>query len=144
MYDIIKNIILDKNYTLSDIIFKINKLWLENSLTQSEADELKDLAYENIDIGNEVPDYSVQINMLNEKCTALEAAVKELQTQIGEPPAEEEYPEWVPWDGMSNNYQKGAKVTHNGVKYISEYDGQNIWEPGAPGIDERYWKIVVE
>ena len=113
-----------------------------NNIELSGNKNLKELVYENIDIDNEVPDYSIQINMLNERCTALEDAVKKLQTQIREPPVEEEYPEWEPWDGMSNKYQKGDKVTRNGIKYISEYNDQNIWEPGSPGIDERYWKVV--
>ena len=43
---------------------------------------------------------------------------------------------------LKNPNPKDDKVTHNGIKYISEYNGQNIWEPGSPGIDERYWKVV--
>lgn len=34
----------------------------------------------------------------------------------------------------------GSKVTHNGVKYISQVDN-NFWEPGAPGVYENIWKV---
>lgn len=47
----------------------------------------------------------------------------------------EEYPEWVQPAGAHDAYAKGAKVTHNGKKWISTADN-NVWEPGVYGWDE--------
>jgi len=41
----------------------------------------------------------------------------------------EEWDEWEP----NNFYSKGAKVTHNGKKWVSNVDN-NHWEPGATGV----------
>lgn len=51
-----------------------------------------------------------------------------------------EYPEWKQPTGAHDAYAKGAKVTHNGEKYVSQIDGNTT----VPGTDERYWKKVVE
>lgn len=40
----------------------------------------------------------------------------------------EEYPTWVQPTGGHDAYTKGAKVTHNGTRYVSNVDG-NVWEP---------------
>ena len=47
----------------------------------------------------------------------------------------EEYPEWVQPQGAHDAYAKGAKVTHNGKKWISTADN-NVWEPGVYGWEE--------
>lgn len=51
-----------------------------------------------------------------------------------------EYPEWKQPTGAHDAYAEGAKVTHNGEKYISQIDGNTT----VPGTDERYWKKVEE
>lgn len=47
----------------------------------------------------------------------------------------EEYPEWIQPTGAHDAYAKGAKVTHNGKKWISTADN-NVWEPSVYGWDE--------
>lgn len=47
----------------------------------------------------------------------------------------EEYPEWVQPTGAHDAYAKGAKVKHNGKKWISTADA-NVWEPGVYGWEE--------
>lgn len=42
-----------------------------------------------------------------------------------------EWSEWVQPTGAHDSYSKGAKVTHNGKKWISDIDA-NVWEPGTP------------
>lgn len=49
----------------------------------------------------------------------------------------EEWPEWVQPLGSEDAYPKDAKVTHNGIKYISLVDA-NVWEPGTVGT-EALW-----
>lgn len=48
----------------------------------------------------------------------------------------EECPEWVQPTGAHDAYAKDAKVKHNGKKWVSTYDGANVWEPGVYGWDE--------
>lgn len=148
MYDIIKDLINNKNYQLVDIIAKINKLWLEYQLTDEQRDELIELANANINIDNEKPELQNQIDTLSDYIkNTLEPRIKSLEEgQTVEPPPEEEYPAWVPYDGVVNmGYDYGDKVTHNGFKWENMLQGmKNIWEPGANGIDERYWKKIEE
>lgn len=40
----------------------------------------------------------------------------------------EEWPEWVQPTGAHDAYEKGAKVSHNDKRWISDVDG-NVWEP---------------
>lgn len=47
----------------------------------------------------------------------------------------EEWPEWVQPAGAHDAYAKGAKVTHNGKKWVSTADA-NVWEPGVYGWTE--------
>lgn len=56
-----------------------------------------------------------------------------LWAQIGDP--REEYPQWAQPIGAHDAYDKGAKVSHNGKKWISDIDN-NVWEPGVYGWTE--------
>lgn len=48
--------------------------------------------------------------------------------------------EWEEWQS-GNFYKKGAKVTHNSKKWVSNVDN-NHWEPGATGV--YTWDEVTE
>lgn len=54
-------------------------------------------------------------------------------------PEVDEYPEWKQPTGAHDAYAKGAKVSYNGGKYISQIDANTT----VPGTDERWWKKVV-
>lgn len=43
-----------------------------------------------------------------------------------------EWPEWKQPLGYADAYAAGAKVIHNGIKWISDVDN-NTWEPGVYG-----------
>lgn len=148
MYDVIKDIIENGNYQLVDISNKINKLWLEYQLTDEERDELIELANSNTNVDNEKPELQRQLDVLSDYVkNTLEPRIQALEEgQEVEPPVEEEYPEWMSYDGVVNlGYDFGVKVTHNGFKWENMLEGtKNVWEPGAVGIDERYWKKVEE
>lgn len=47
----------------------------------------------------------------------------------------QEWPEWIQPVGSTDAYAKGAKVSHNGKHWISDYDA-NTWEPGVFGWSE--------
>ena len=52
---------------------------------------------------------------------------------------------WEPWHPLktSTHYYYGDKTRHNGKVWRDVLDPTkkklNVWEPGAQGIDERYW-----
>ena len=48
----------------------------------------------------------------------------------------EEWPEWVQPTGAQDAYAAGAKVMHEGKKWVSSYDA-NVWEPGIYGWEEQ-------
>lgn len=52
----------------------------------------------------------------------------------------EEFPEWVQPTGGHDAYNKGDKVIHNGVKYVSNIDANTT----EPGTDDRWWSVYVE
>lgn len=147
MYSVIKDVIEGGNYQLVDISNKINKLWLEYQLNDDERNDLLELANKNINVDNEKPELQKQIEALRDYGMSLELRIKALEEGQGtEPPIEEECPAWVPYDGVVNlGYDYGDKVTHNGFKWQNMLQGmKNVWEPGASGIDERYWKMIEE
>lgn len=148
MYNIIKDLIDNKNYQLVDMIAKINKLWIEYQLTDEQRDELIELANANVDVDNEKPELQQQIETLSDYIrNTLEPRIKALEDgQVTETPVEEEYPKWKKYNAVTHlGYNYGDKVTHNGFKWINMLQGmKNIWEPGADGIDERYWKKIEE
>lgn len=53
--------------------------------------------------------------------------------------------DWEPWHPLreSTHYRYGDKTRHNGKVWLDVLDPTgdklNVWEPGSPGIDERYW-----
>ena len=56
-----------------------------------------------------------------------------LWNKIGDPT--EEYPEWSQPLGAHDAYPLGAKVSHNGKKWVSDV-ASNVWEPGVYGWSE--------
>ena len=61
------------------------------------------------------------------------AAAASLFVRVDDPA--EEWPEWRQPTGGHDAYSKGAKVSHNGKRWISDVDA-NVWEPGAYGWSE--------
>lgn len=47
--------------------------------------------------------------------------------------------EVVPW--QQGTYMKGDKVSNRDHIWESVIDN-NVWEPGSPGIDDRYWIMI--
>lgn len=51
-----------------------------------------------------------------------------------------EWPEWKQPTGVHDAYSLGAKVSHNGKKWISQIEANTV----EPGTDDRYWKEYSE
>lgn len=159
MYEIFKSVILSKSYNLEEMIKKINIRWVEDILTEEQREELITMAQINADPENSNAPLQKQIEEISKKYLALEETVATLSATVQkiketvesgstvvpdpEPPITEEYPAWEPYNGIPPvPYQVGSKVTHNGKKWESMVPN-NVWEPGAFGVDQNIWKEVV-
>lgn len=139
MKTILKNVISVGGYKLSEMQHKIKKMYILGDLTEAEMDELLALASGGVSTDAERPEVMQMIRTLDEKISALDARVKNLEGKPDEPDVPEgDYPAWKPWGGISNDYQPGAIVTHKGKTWISTFAGQNVWEPGTVG--EQFWE----
>lgn len=49
----------------------------------------------------------------------------------------EEWPEWVQPISDQDAYAPGAKVSHNGKRWINTIEIPNVWEPGVYGWTEQ-------
>ena len=125
-------------------------MYLTGRISGEERAELTELMHAKASPENETGGWKEMYEALAVKYNELEARVKALEEAAGGEneggeEAGEEIPEWKPWDGVSGGYKTGDVVMHGGKYYISEYEGaMNVWEPGAPGVDERYWKEITE
>lgn len=159
MYEIFKSVIASKSYNLEEMIKKINTRWVEDTLTEEQREELIALAQTNADPSQSNAPLQKQIEEISKKQIALEGTVEKLSAMVQkiketvesggtvvpdpEPPITEEYPAWEPYNGIPPvPYQVGSKVAHNGKKWESMVPN-NVWEPGAFGVDQNIWKEVV-
>ena len=112
MYDIIKSVITDRGYNLTDMLNKIDTLFTNMG---ELAETIKSLAGR--------------------------VALLEGQDPTPEPEPEE-YPAWEPWGGVGPiPWQTGSKCSHKDKRWVSQVDN-NIWEPGAEGVHETIWRQV--
>lgn len=159
MYEIFKSVIASKSYNLEEMIKKINIRWVEDILTEEQREELITMAQANADPSQSNAPLQKQIEEISKKQIALEDTVEKLSAMVQkiketvesggtvvpepEPPITEEYPAWEPYNGIPPvPYQVGSKVAHNGKKWESMVPN-NVWEPGAFGVDQNIWKEVV-
>lgn len=133
MFEIIKNVINNKNYKLEDMLYKISKMYIEGRISEAEKSELDNLARSNAKAENS---YDIQKQLDN-----LESRVKALEDKnTTEDTTAEEYPEYVAPSGAHDAYKIGDKVTYNGKKYICKMP-ICVWSP------ETYpagWEEVTE
>ena len=146
MYDVFKSRISAGGYKLADIRYKIKKLYAYGDLTEAQMDELLAMASNGASADAERPETLAMFQSLSDRISAVEAIVKALtggnnEGDTGDGDAENPaYPAWKPWDGISKDYQKGSVVSHNEELWESVCDGQNVWEPGAPGTENLWVK----
>ena len=130
MYQIIKAVITSGRYELSDMLTKIDTIWLQGDLDDDQRTELVQLARANADPAQSYAPISAQLTALADRIKALEARVMALEGDSTETPEPEEWPAWVQPTGAHDAYNTGDKVTFEGRHYISTMDG-NVWSPSA-------------
>lgn len=134
MYKIIRNVIESKDYKLEDILYKIDKMYIQDRISETEKIELDNLARDNAQAENS---YSIQKQLDNifERLEALESKDKPEELE-----PVEEYPEYVQPTGAHDSYKEGDKITYKDKKYICKIDNC-VWSP------ETYpagWEEVIE
>lgn len=134
MYTVLKSVIRAGDYKLEDIRYKVRKLYATGSLTEEQMDQLLEEANQGVSADAERPDTLAMLKTLSDRVDALEKEIAAMKEPATEPEAIEA---WKPWDGLSDQYQYGAVVSHKGKLWISTYQGQNVWEPGT--VDDRFW-----
>lgn len=115
MYEIVKKVIESSKYDLSDILQKINTLWVRGDITEEQKDELTALAQDNADTA-----YGIGIL---QKLEDLEKRIRALET----PTLNETALEYVPgkW------YYNGDKVIFDDAVYICTAPAGQVctWSP---------------
>lgn len=157
MYEIVKNTILSKNYELSDMLKKIDTLWVQGDLTEEQRLECIDLARENALSANSYASYQAQIDALVKMVSELNATVSTMSAELEKvkeavekmggtvklPEPEPEPEEWPPYKdptGAHDAYHNGDKVTFGGKHYIciAPEGVACVWSPTVyPG----YWQV---
>lgn len=160
MYNIIKNVILDKRFELAEMLRKIDIIWVQGDITEEQKKELVALAqvnanpeYSNAPLQKQIEELSKKHIALEETVTTLSATVQKIKETVEsggtvvpepEPTPQEEYPTWEPYNGIPPvKYQVGSKVSHNGKKWESMV-ANNVWEPGAFGVGAEIWKEIMQ
>ena len=126
MYEIIKNVIQGRAYELRDMLYKINKMYVESTISEEQKTELDEMARTNANAENsyapvqkQIDDIYVEINEIKDRINKLEGT---------EPVEPEEYPEYVQPSGSHDAYNTGDKITYKGKKYVCKIDGC-VWSP---------------
>lgn len=125
MYDIIKNYIKTESYNLEELTKKIDKMFIEDKLTEAERDELILLATDNARDEKQVDLYK--------KLVDLEHRIAELETK--------DFVEWT------NGYttKKGETVKYDydkdGNLDLLRYDGGREYTALSPGKIDG-WHVV--
>ena len=137
MYNVLKSVIYAGGFKLAEMQYKVKKLYALGDLSEEQMDELLTLIIGGVSPDGERPEVMEMLRSLADRIEALEKK----SAESGEPEEDPaEYEVWRPWDGISDKYQYGAIVSHGGKLWQSVHNGQNVWEPGAPGT-ETMWVV---
>lgn len=136
MYEIVKSVIESGRYELTDMLKKIDTLWVQNELTEEQKKELEALARDKAIPENSYAGLQEQIDTLYQTVSEVTAAISDLTDRVTvleggeppEPPEPEEWPEYVQPTGAHDAYNTGDKITYNGQHYICKMEGC-VWNP---------------
>ena len=138
MQRVIEKVIEAKNFELSDILKKIDTLWLQGSLTEEQRKSLIDKARNNADMQNSINVFA-KLEELDRKVLALEEEVKALKaggSLSGDEETEETIAEYV----AGKYYYNGDKVSHEGSIYTCTAP-EGVVCVWSPSEYPAYWQI---
>lgn len=143
MYDVVKNVIASKNYDLTDILGKIETVWIQSRITDEQKMELINLARQNAEVQQSI-DILAKLEEHEKRLVELEGLVKNLtaskeDNEDGEEVTEESYEEYVSGRWCKN----GDIFTFDGklVKCIAPEGVTCVW---SPADYPAYWEVYVE
>ena len=137
MYEVTKNVIQSGSFELNDILAKIDTLWMQGSLTDTERLDLIQMARAKADPSNSYAPLQAQIDALAERVKVLEEAAKPADPEA---PADE-WPAYVQPTGAHDAYHNGDKVTYNGKRYICTAP-EGVAVVWSPDVYPAYWQEV--
>lgn len=133
MYGIAKKVIESKKYDLSDILKKIDTLWVRGSITDEQKEELVSMARSNAEVQNSL-DVMAMLDDLEERVRILEAKINSDSTGSTESVAEYK---------ANKKYKNGDKVLFEGKVYICIAPDKEKC-PWSPADYPEYWEEVTE
>lgn len=153
MYGVIKSVINSGKYELAEMLAKIDTFWVQGSITDAEREELIALAREkaiaensHADLREQVANLYINMGEMAKEMKSMKAEIKALKGEDVTPDEEEsvdEYPEYVQPTGAHDAYYAGAKVTHNGLRYIC-IAPEGVAVVWSPEVYPDYWELVIE
>lgn len=144
VYDLCKTTLQQGGFNLNEKLRELTSIMIVKQISIDEYEELAELARSNADVESNPNDTNVlgALQKINKALADIETRLKALETAGEEDVEEDVYPEWERWDGQPDSgYRFGDKVTHMGIKYVSNFVGLNTWEPGLQGT-EALWAVV--
>lgn len=140
MYTIVKGVIEQQRFELSDMLAKIDTEWVLSALTDGEREELVELAREAADPEASLAPVVERVTALEEWRRSVESRLAALEsgggqgdgTEGGEtdPEPADEWPDYVQPTGAHDAYHVGDKITWGGKRWTCKMDGC-VWDPGA-------------
>lgn len=132
MYNVAKSVIEMGGYNLTDILGKIDKLWLKGSISDSEREDLYTMAQTNARVKDSID--------IVAKITELEAKINALEAEIEGAGEDTSGSDTVPDEFVVGKwYYAGNKITYNGEAYecIAPEGVACVW---SPDDYPAYWK----
>ncbi len=137
MYEIIKNVITSGQCELTDMLKKIDTLWLQGALNDTQRAEIIELARSRAD-PEQSYDIQKQLGTIFTNLSEMGRAILELTDRVTKleggsvtPPVVDEYPQFVQPTGAHDAYHIGDKMTYtDGKRYICQMDNC-VWGPDA-------------
>ena len=130
MYGVIKKVIDAKRFELSDILKKIDTVWVQGSITDEQKSRLVQLAREGANVQDSI-DVMAKLEELDRRVAALEN---------GKSPIEDEGAYAVEEFVVGKYYYAGNKVSFGGKNYIciAPEGVVCVW---SPSDYPAYWQI---
>lgn len=142
IYVLAKETILNGQYDLGKKLRELTAIMIVGQIDVDEYQELTQLAHEHASFESSETNILNALKSINSELANIQKRLTALEESDTENPSEEEYPTWERWNGLpTSGYRFGDKVTHQGIKYVSNYVGLNVWEPGLMGT-EALWSVI--
>ena len=141
MYELFKNVIINQSFVLSDLLNKINAIWIQGAITDEQKTELITMAQTTAKVDEHV-DFSSTFAALNARITVLEQKLNKLleNSNVEESTQPDAYAEFI----TGKTYYTGDRIIYtDGVVYecIAPQGAVCVW---SPTDYPAYWKTVTE